>query len=74
MFQDVVEVLEVVDIPQSLIKVGIKLQCIGEFPICDAISAYQRSGTTVDKPQDPITALNIILGLLAYVVLKCTLV
>ena len=58
--QDTVEVREVPDIPQSLIKVSIKLQFVGELPLSDAIEAFKTRGG--ERPQDPINALNIILG------------
>ena len=59
-FQDTVEVLEVADIPQSSIRVSIKLQRVGELPLRDAIEQFEKRGS--DRPQDSINALNIILG------------
>jgi hypothetical protein len=59
--KDVVEIREVADIP-STIKVSMKLQYVGEYPIGEVITQYQRYGSRVDKPQDAVNALNIILG------------
>jgi hypothetical protein len=39
-----------------------KLQYVGEYPIEEVITQYQRYGSRVDKPQDAVNALNIILG------------
>lgn len=61
-FQDFVQVAEVEDLPDQLIKVLVRVQFVGEFPMGDVIASYQRLGSKVDKPQDAINALNIILG------------
>ena len=53
---------EVPDIPTSVIKVSIKLQRVGEFPLRAAIEDFEKRGSNVERPQDPVNALNIILG------------
>ena len=60
--QNFVQVPEVKDLPDQLIRVMIRVQFVGEYPIGDVIENYQRFGSKVDKPQDAINALNIILG------------
>ncbi len=39
--QDTVEILEVPDIPQNKVKVSMKLQRIGEYPLREVLEAYQ---------------------------------
>ena len=48
--------------PDQLIRVLVRVQFVGEFPMGDVIASDQRLGSKVDKPQDAINALNIILG------------
>ena len=40
----------------------IKLQRVAEVPLNAVFEEYERFGSKVDKPQDQISALNIILG------------
>jgi hypothetical protein len=60
--QDTVEILEVKDIPDKTVKVMIKLQKVGELPMAAIFDEYIARGSSVDKPQDQVNALNIILG------------
>jgi hypothetical protein len=62
LFQATVEVLEVKDIYDKKVKVVIKLQRVAEVPLNAVFEEYERFGSKVDKPQDQISALNIILG------------
>ncbi len=50
------------DIPDKTVKVLIKLQKVGELPMADIFNDYIARGSSVDKPQDQVNALNIILG------------
>ena len=43
-------------------KVLIKLQKVDELPIAAILDYYIARGSSVDKPQDQVNALNIILG------------
>ena len=43
-------------------KVLIKLQKVNELPIAAILDYYIARGSSVDKPQDQVNALNIILG------------
>ena len=54
--------LEVKDILDKKVKVVIKLQRVAEIPLNAVFEEYERLGSKVDKPQDQISALNIILG------------
>ena len=57
-----VTVREVEDIPDRQVEVNFKLQKVGEFPLKSAFDDYLSRGSNVEKPQDQINALNIIIS------------